>query len=195
MSLELTLSPEVRLHISLRDFAELARLNPTLRLERSQTGELIVNPPTGWESSQRNSILTGLLFTWWRDAGQPGRLFDSSGGFILPNGALRSPDASWVSQTRWDTRDDDPETVFAKVCPDFVIELRSASDSLQPLQAKMNEYVSNGVRLGWLLDPQTRRVELYRADGTIARLDSPTTLSGEAVLPGLSLSLSWIWSV
>ncbi|TAF51743.1 MAG: Uma2 family endonuclease, partial [Oscillatoriales cyanobacterium] len=108
---------------------------------------------------------------------------------------VRSPDASWVSETRWATRDPDPSTAFAKVCPDFVVELRSASDRLLPLQEKMTEYRANGVQLGWLLDPQNRRVEIYRAGGEVVCLESPERLSGEAVLPGFCLSLSWIWSV
>ncbi len=195
MPLGLILSPQIRLYVSLADFAELAQLNRELLLERSAIGELIVNPLTGWESSQRNSTLNGLLFAWWREAGQPGHLFESSGGFILLNGAVRSPDASWVSDARWATRDPDPSTAFATVCPDFVVELRSASDRLSPLQEKMVEYRENGVQLGWLLDPQNRRVEIYRAGGEVDRLESPETLSGEAVLPGFCLPLSWIWSV
>lgn len=192
--LELPIETDCGITISLLGFAELTRLNPELQLERTRTGELIVNPPTGWESSKRNSTLNGLLFAWWLDAGQPGHLFDSSGGFILPNGAVRSPDASWVSDERWNERNDDTSTVFANICPDFVVELRSATDPLPPLQNKMTEYIDNGARLGWLLDPQNRCVEIYRPDGSIDRQSSPTTLSGEAILPGFKLALSWIWT-
>ena len=130
---------------------------------------------------------------WWRDSGKPGKIFDSSTGFILPNGATRSPAASWVSQPRWDALTPEQKGTFANICPDFVVELRSSSDRLESLQAKMREYIENGVGLGWLFDPQSRRVEIYRAELAVEVLDNPTELSGEEVLSGFVLNLQQVW--
>lgn len=136
--------------------------------------------------------ISGELYLWWRNAGKPGKVFDSSTGFYLPNGADRSPDASWVSQSRWDTLSDDQKQTFANVCPDFVVELRSRSDSLKTLQEKMPEYM-DGARLGWLIDPKNRRVEIYRQGQEVEARSQPQTLSGEDVLPGFVFQLDLIW--
>ncbi|MCC3408604.1 MAG: Uma2 family endonuclease [Microcoleus sp. PH2017_10_PVI_O_A] len=192
-----TISLEVPNSIALTvtgdQFEALVFANPDLRLERTSQGELIVNPPTGGESSERNFNITGQLARWCDDNEDLGSGFDSSGGFILPNGANRSPDASWVSRERLEALTPKQRKGFVPLCPDFVVELRSASDSLSTLQTKMREYIDNGARLGWLIDPQNRRVEIYRQQAEVEILANPTELSGEDVLPGFVLNLRRVW--
>lgn len=192
-TLSLQLPKTVGLYVTQEQFVALAIANPDLQLERTATGELIVNPPTGWETGERNSSISGELYIWWRNCGESGKIFDSSTAFILPNGATRSPDASWVSQERWDALTPEQKGTFANICPDFVVELRSGSDSLKPLQEKMQEYMDNGAKLGWLIDPQNRQVEIYRPGLEVEILANPTELSGEEILPGFSLSLRRVW--
>jgi Uma2 family endonuclease len=172
-------------------FYELCRSNPDVKFERTATGELIVMSPTGGETGDRNRRLTQRLGNW-TDADNSGLSFDSSTGFKLPNGAERSPDASWVRLDRWEALPPEQRRKFPPLAPDFVVELRSASDDLDVLQAKMQEYISNGVRLGWLINPQDRQVEIYRPDQPVELLQSPQSLSGESVLPGFVLDLSRI---
>jgi Uma2 family endonuclease len=181
------------LYVTQEQFAALAAANRDLRLERTAQGELIVNPPTGWETGRRNWSISGELYLWWRNAGEPGEAFDSSTGFILPNGATRAPDASWVSQERWDALTPEQKGTFANICPDFVVELRSSSDTLKSVQEKMREYIDNGAKLGWLIDPQHRRVEIYRLALAVEVLENPAELSGEAVLPDFVLNLHRVW--
>ena len=171
-------------------FFQLCLNNRDLRLERTAQGELIIMPPTGWGSGNRNGRLTQRLFNW-TDADGTGLAFDSSTGFKLPNGANRSPDASWVSRERLEALNPDP-TRFLPIAPDFAVELRSDSDSLKTTQQKMQEYIDCGVRLGWLIDPQNQQVEIYRQGKEVEVLHSPTSLSGEDVLPGFVLDLSQI---
>ncbi len=187
----LTLNLDSIAHLTYDQFRELCRENRDIRLELTAKGELIVMPPTGWESGRRNSNLNLDLGLWNRQTGL-GVLFDSSTGFILPNGAIRSPDAAWVASERLTALNPDPEG-FLPLAPDFVIELRSASDRLKPLQDKMQEYIDNGVRLGWLLNPKDRTVEIYRIGKGIEVLHSPIEVSGEDVLPGFVLSLEGIF--
>ena len=187
----LTLNLDSIAHLTPDQFRELCRENRDIRLELTAKGELIVMPPTGWESGRRNSNLNLDLGLWNRQTGL-GVLFDSSTGFILPNGAIRSPDAAWVASERLTALNPDPEG-FLPLAPDFVIELRSASDRLKPLQDKMQEYIDNGVLLGWLLNPKNRTVEIYRIGQGIEVLQSPTEVSGEDVLPGFVLSLEGIF--
>jgi Uma2 family endonuclease len=182
------------LQVTPAQFETLAMVNRDLRLERTATGDLIVNPPTGWETGERNRSLTGQLDRWYEDHEDLGKAFDSSTGFTLPNGATRSPDVSWVSRDRWEALTSEQTGTFANICPDFVVELRSASDNLQSLQAKMQEYMDNGARLGWLIDPQNRQVEIYRQGQEVELLEHPTELSGEDVLPGFVLNLRRIWT-
>ncbi|AVH64232.1 Uma2 family endonuclease [Nostoc sp. 'Peltigera membranacea cyanobiont' N6] len=189
-ALILNLSPTIEL--TDEQFFQLCQNNRDLRLERTAEGELIIMPPTGWESGNRNSRLTQRLGNW-ADADGTGLAFDSSTGFKLPNGANRSPDASWVSQERLEALNPDPDR-FLPLAPDFAVELRSASDSLKTVQQKMQEYIDNGVRLGWLIDPQNQQVEIYRPGRDIEILRSPTSLSGEDVLPGFILDLAQILS-
>jgi Uma2 family endonuclease len=192
-TLTLELPTTTLLHVTPEQFEALAAANPDLRLERTHRGELIVNPPTGGESGQRNSSLTTQLGIWFEANEERGVVFDSSTGFILPNGARRSPDASWVRRERWDALTPEQRRGFVPLCPDFVVELRSATDSLAKLQEKMQEYLDNGARLGWLIDPQNNRVEIYRPGQEIEVLEHPTELFGEDVLPGSTLNLRRIW--
>jgi Uma2 family endonuclease len=177
--------------LSHEQFWELSLTNRDVRLELTAEGYLIVMPPTGWESGKRNSSLNGRLWNW-NERTQLGISFDSSTGFILPSGAIRSPDAAWVATERLIALNPNPEG-FLPLAPDFVIELRSASDRLKPLQDKMQEYIDNGVRLGFLLNPQDRGVEIYRQGQDVEILRSPVSLSGEDVLPGFVLELKGIF--
>ena len=189
-ALILNLSPTIEL--TNEQFFQLCQHNRDLRLERTATGELIIMPPTGWKSGNQNSKLTARLENW-ADADGTGLAFDSSTAFILPNGATRSPDASWVRRSRLEALNPDP-TRFLPLAPDFAVELRSASDNLKALQQKMQEYLENGVRLGWLIDPQNQQVEIYRLGQGVEVLRSPTSLSAEDVLPGFVLDLGQILS-
>ncbi|HEY9781583.1 MAG TPA: Uma2 family endonuclease [Leptolyngbyaceae cyanobacterium] len=187
-ALILNLHPAIEL--TDEQFFQLCQNNRDLRLERTAEGELIIRPPTGWKSGNQNSRLTQRLGNWTETDGT-GLAFDSSTGFKLPNGANRSPDASWVRKERLEALNPDPSR-FLPMAPDFVVELRSATDNLKTVQQKMQEYLENSVRLGWLIDPQNQRVEVYRQGRDVEVLQSPTTLSGEDVLPGFVLDLTQI---
>ncbi|MBO3462390.1 Uma2 family endonuclease [Aetokthonos hydrillicola Thurmond2011] len=178
--------------VSHEQFKELAVVNRDLKLERSAAGELIIMPPTGSETSNRNINIEGQLWLWNRKT-KLGMVFNSSGGFHLPNGADRSPDASWVKLERWEALTPEQREGFAPLCPDFVVELRSRSDSMETLRAKMTEYMENQARLGWLIDRKSRRVEIYRQGHEVEVLDNPTSLSGEDILPGFVLDLTEVW--
>lgn len=173
-------------------FEQIAATNRNLRLERTAKGELVIMPPTGGETGERNLDIEGQLWLWNRQT-RLGRAFDSSTGFKLPNGATRSPDASWVAQARWDALTPQQRKKFPPLCPDFVVELLSETDEIEETQAKMQEYLDNGILLGWLIDPITQQVEIYRSDRAVEVLH-PTTLSGEDVLPGFVLNLQLIFS-
>ena len=181
-------------NINLTDeqFFQLCQNNPDLRFERTASGELIIMPPTGSITSDRNADLTYQLRGWNRK-NKLGKTFDSSGGFILPNGANRSPDASWVKMERWNALTEDQKQRFAPLCPDFVVELMSPSDTLENTRAKMKEYMDNGASLGWLINRKLLQIEIYRRDRDVETLESPQTLSGEDVLPGFILDLTEIW--
>jgi Uma2 family endonuclease len=194
-TLTLSLPAEIYLKVTPEQFEELARANSELRLERNATGELIVSPPTGWETGDRNFKIIVQLGNWCEKNDQAGKAFESSTGFVLPNGANRSPDVSWVSSARWNALTDAKKGTFPEICPDFVVELRSASDNLAPLQEKMKEYVNNGSLLGWLIDPKNRRVEIYRVGQVVEVLENPLELFGEEVLPGLVVKLQRIWDI
>lgn len=172
---------------------EFCQLNPDWRIERTAGGELIIMPPGGGETGIQNSQLNRLLGNW-AEADGTGVVFDSSTGFTLPNGAKRSPDAAWLLRSRWEALTLEERRKFPPLCPDFVIELRSPTDTLAPLQDKMAEYITNGARLGWLIDPQERKVHVYRPDAQAVCLENPQQLSGDPVLPGFVLDLAKIWS-
>lgn len=189
-ALTLDLSSVIRL--THEQFEQLALANRDLRLELTAAGELVLMPPTGGNTGRRNSDLTYQVESWNRRH-KLGIVFDSSTIFRLPNGAERSPDVAWVSLTRWDALTPAEQDSFPPLCPDFVIELRSKSDRLQPLQAKLAEYLANGCRLGWLINVQDRQVEIYRPDMDVEILKAPQTLSGEGVLPELTVATAELW--
>ncbi len=196
-SIEETISIElpnaIALYVTHEQFEVLASFNPDLGLERTAAGELIVNPPTGGETGYRNIKISYFLVKWIEEQGGNGIAFDSSTGFRLPNGANRSADASWIRQERWQALTPQQQKGFVPLVPDFVVELRSESDSLAKLQAKMAEYIDNGTRLGWLIDPQNQRAEIYRQGADVEVLENPGELSGEDVLPGFVLNLRRVW--
>ena len=177
-------------------FAEFCALNDVLRIERSAEGEIILMPPAHSNTGTRNADLNADLTIWARTDGT-GRYFDSSAGFKLPNGALRSPDASWILNSRLDALTSDERNGFFSICPDFVIELRSISDSLTDLRTKMEEYMDNGARLGWLIDPLSspKQVYIYRPQTDAEILDDPETVSAEPELRGFTLNLNRIWNI
>jgi Uma2 family endonuclease len=179
------------IQLSEEEFYRLCQANRDVRLEQSAEGKLIIMPPTGWETGHRNAKLIQQLSNW-ADQDGSGLVFDSSTGFRLPNGATRSPDAAWVRNERIAAANSEPNR-FLPLCPDFVVELRSASDALTDLQSKMQEYLDNGLQLGWLIDPQNKQVEVYRPNREVEMLHAPTTVLGEAVLLGFVLNLNDIF--
>ena len=179
-------------NMSDHEFFEFCQLNRDLRFERTCDGDLVIMAPTGGRTGQRNFLLTAL-FGAWVEADGSGVGFDSSTGFTLPNGAKRSPDLAWVKRSRWEALSNEEQTEFPPLCPDFVAELRSASDSLPSLQAKMQEYIENGAQLGWLIDPEEKRVYVYQPGVAVESLDEPDALSGEPILPGLRLPIAKLW--
>jgi Uma2 family endonuclease len=184
------LGPKLRLDEE--ELFELCRRNPELQIERTATGDLIVMTPAGGESSYKNARIVAALTVWAeRDGG--GVVFDSSGGFILPNGAMRSPDAAWLARPRLAGLSAEQKQRFLPLCPDFVIELRSLTDSLADLQAKMEEYRDNGARLGWLIDPEKYSVHVYRPGKAVETLVDPARIAADPELPGFTLDLAPIW--
>ena len=191
-------SPPIILHLSPviemsdKQFFDFCQLNRELRIERTAQGDLSIMPPTGGRTGVRNFMLTGLFSRWVVEDGT-GVGFDSSTGFTLPNGAKRSRDVAWVKRSRWAALTDEEQEEFPPLCPDFVIELRSRSDALETLPAKMDEYIANGAHLGWLLDPREKKVYIYRPGAAVVCLDNPETVAGDPVLPGFVLDLQTIW--
>lgn len=173
-------------------FYDLCRANPDLKIERNAKGELIFMPPTGGETGNRNSEINADFVIWNRQT-QLGRVFDPSTCFKLPNGADRSPDVAWIERDRWDDLTPEQKEKFPPIAPDFVLELMSPSDSLEATQGKMQEYLENGVKLGWLIDRRHRQVEIYRLGQAVEILPAPDSLSGEAVLPHFVLNLQGFW--
>jgi Uma2 family endonuclease len=174
------------------DFFEFCQANRDLRIERTSDGDIIIMSPTGSETGGRNFNLAGMFHAWVRTDGT-GKGFDSSTGFILPNGAERSPDLSWIRLSRWNALTHIERQEFAPLCPDFVVELTSPSDALSALQAKMEEYIQNGAELGWLIDPMNKRVYIYRPHAQVECLDDPDTVSGEPLLKGFVLDVRELW--
>ena len=173
-------------------FADFCGLNRDLHIERTATGELEIMSPTNWQTARKNSKLTTQLENWCETDGA-GIAFDSSTGFTLPNGAKRSPDASWILKSRMAELSPDRLRGLAHICPDFVVELRSESDSLDTLQAKMQEYMDNGARLGLLIDPRNMRVHIYRPGQAVEILEEPDNVPCKPVLRGFTLNLQPIW--
>lgn len=173
-------------------FFAFCQQNRDYRIERTATGEISIMSPTGSETGNRNWKLIQQLANW-ADRDGTGIGFDSSAGFTLPNGAVKSSDAAWMKLEKWNAIAPEQQQRFAPVCPDFVVELRSPSDNLQPLKDKLQEYIENGVSLGWLIDRKNRQVYIYRPNTEVECLENPATLSGGSVLPGFVLDLSTIW--
>ncbi|MFW9260532.1 Uma2 family endonuclease [Nostoc sp. CALU 546] len=173
-------------------FYEFCQANGDLRIERTANGEVIVMPPAFSDTGNRNFNIAAQLGNWTEQDGT-GIGFDSSAGFTLPNGAMRSPDASWIELERWNALTDAQKASFAPICPSFVIELRSSSDRLIKLQDKMQEYIDNGALLGWLIDRQNRKVYIYRPNREVEILDNPEVVSGNPELPGFILRMGKIW--
>jgi Uma2 family endonuclease len=171
---------------------ELCQINQELWIERTAEGDLVIMPPDGWETSSRSANLVTLLTQWaWQDS--TGVTSGSSGGFILPNGAMRAPDAAWVLRSRLAPLSAEQKQKFLPLCPDFVVEIRSPSDRLSTAQAKMQEYIDNGARLGWLIDSGSRVVYVYRPNQPVERSENPAAIAGDPVLPGFVLDLQRIW--
>jgi len=173
-------------------FYEFCRINRELRIERNAEGAVAVMGPAGWETAERNARITFRL-TDWAIGNGTGRAADSSAGYLLPNGAMRSPDASWVSNERLASVTPEQRSKFLPLCPDFVIELRSPTDRLARLQDKMAEYMANGTKLGWLIDPLNRRVFVYRPGMGVETLEAPEHVSGHPALEGFRLELGIVW--
>ena len=176
-------------------FYQLCKDNPKARLELTTDGELIALRPIGAKTGARGKKLSRRLKSWSEKDGR-GIAFDASTGFTLPNGAKRSPDVSWLPVERWDALSDEEREGYAPLCPDFVVELRSPKDrsqTLTHLKRKMAEYIDNGARLGWLIDPVKKRVHVYRAGQPDECLENPAEVSGEPILRGFTLRLKDIW--
>jgi len=189
----LTVNLDRVINLSREQFYVICATNPDVKFERNATGELIIMAPTGGETGRINSGLNAQLWLWNQQNGL-GVVFDSSTGFSLPNGADRSPDLAWIPMERWQSLSQAERRSFLPLCPDFVLELLSPTDSWLKAQVKMQEYMENGARLGWLIDPQAKRVGIYRQGQSVEIVPSPQTLSGEEVLPGFVMHLDFLWA-
>ena len=178
--------------VSDQQFYDFCRTNPDLRIERNAKGEIIVMPPAFADTGNRNGRIFGQLFVW-SEADATGEAFDSSSGFTLPNGATRSPDAAWILSDRWNALQPAQQASFAPIAPDFVVELRSSSDTLASLKEKMEEYIANGVRLGLLIDRKNCQVHVYRPNRSPEILDNPESVNCEPEMPMFVLKMARIW--
>ncbi len=200
MTIAILHAPDLRLEVDLfpiadlseADFVALCQANPELRFERGAKGEILIMPPEGGESGHRGQTV-GVALALWAERDGRGTTFGSSTGFRLPDGATRSPDAAWVRYSRLAALTPEQRRQFLPLCPDFVIEVRSPSDRLDDLHAKMVEYMANGAELGWLIDPDTRTVHIYRPNEPIDVHEQPTSISGDPELPGFVLPLQGVW--
>jgi Uma2 family endonuclease len=173
-------------------FFDFCQQNPEMRFERTAEGELIIMAPSGGESGIQDLSVSAQLYVWTLKVGK-GKATGPSTGFILPNGANRAPDASWIAPEQWSSITAEQRKKFLPVCPFFLIEVRSPSDSLKALQEKMSDYIANGCKLGWLIDPENRQVHVYRPDQPVQVHDNPATASGDPELPGFVLDLEPVW--
>lgn len=185
------LNPTIRRNDRLNDdeFYAFCQANPSLRIEREADGQIIFEMPTNTKTGLRNADLITEIVLWNRKK-KLGLVADSSAGFTLPDTSVRAPDVSWISHERWNALSEKEQDKFAKICPDFVIELMSDSDEKYTLPAKMEKYLRNGVRLGWVIDPFSQQTTVYRPEGEIEVVNFTDILSGEAVLPDFELRLS-----
>ena len=181
-----------KLRMNDEEFFEFCQLNPELRIERTSGGDIIVMAPTGGKTGRRNARLTAAFVNWAEKDGS-GQFFDSSTEFILPNGAGRAPDLSWIRNDRWFALTEKQQEQFPPLCPNFVVELRSPTDRLETLRTKMKEYAANGAELGWLIDPRERKVHIFRPGLDPAVLDNPQQVSGEPLLKGFVLDVQVLW--
>lgn len=188
LDIDLSVGPKM----TAAEFWEFCKQNPEAVVERESDGQIVIMTPTTTETGGMNFNLSLAIGIWARRDGT-GRCFDSSTGFTLPNGAVRSPDLSWIAFERWNSLSDDERSGFARICPDFVIELRSESDRLGRLQAKLAEYIENGARLGWLIDPIERRVHIYKPESDPEVLSDPKEIGGGSVLQDFVLQMKEIW--
>lgn len=188
LDIDLSVGPKM----TAAEFWEFCKQNPEAVVERESDGQIVIMTPTTTETGGMNFNLSLAIGIWARRDGT-GRCFDSSTGFTLPNGAVRSPDLSWIAFERWNSLSDDERSDFARICPDFVIELRSESDRLGRLQAKLAEYIENGARLGWLIDPIERRVHIYKPESDPEVLSDPKEIGGGSVLQDFVLQMKEIW--
>ncbi|HAX77556.1 MAG TPA: hypothetical protein DCY88_17395 [Cyanobacteria bacterium UBA11372] len=186
-----TLDLHPSLELTDEQFEKICQANRDLKLERTAKGDLVIMALTGGDTGRQNLRLTGQ-FWFWNQQSNSGEGFDSSTGFRLPNGAIRSPDAAWVRLDRWQALTSEQRQKFVPLCPDFVVELASPSDEVEDIREKMQEYLANGLQLGWLIDPATQTVEIYRPNQPIEILNQPATLSGENILPEFVLNLTGI---
>jgi Uma2 family endonuclease len=189
-AITIDLSPLIRLDDI--QFERLCAANPEIKFERTPTQALVIMSPTGGETGMNNATLIAR-FVIWNEQSNPGVVFDSSTCFKLPGGGDRSPDVAWVAKSRWAALTPEQQRKFPPICPDFALELLSPSDNITTVRAKMQEYLDSGLRLGWLINPSDQQVEIYRPQQAPEILPAPATLSADPVLPGFSLSLSWLW--
>ena len=187
-----TISLEPVIHVTDEQFYQLCQANPEVKFERDAVGDLIIMAPSGGETGSHNAEIVADFVIWNRQT-RLGKVFDSSTCFKLPQGGDRSPDVAWVALERWNQLSQEQQRKFPPIAPDFVLELLSPTDSSEKTQAKMQEYINNGVRLGWLIDRDRRYVEIYRSNQPVEALTSPEQLSGADVLPGLFLDMNIVW--
>jgi Uma2 family endonuclease len=189
-AITVNLNPIIQLNEN--QFYQLCRENPEVKFERNADGKLLIISPTGGITGNKNAEISAD-FGMWNRRTKLGVCFDSSTCFKLPNGANRSPDVAWIKNDRWNSLTPEEQEKFPPIAPDFVLELMSPSDSLQETQAKMQEYINNGVKLGWLINRKMRQVEIYRLGKAVEILDFPQQLSGEDILTGFILDMQIIW--
>jgi Uma2 family endonuclease len=187
-----TINLEPVIRMTDEQFYQLCQANPEIKLERNAAGDLIVMPPTGGETGSYNAEIVAEFVIWNRQT-QLGKVFDSSTCFKLPKGGDRSPDVAWIAIERWNQLSQEQQRKFPPIAPDFVLELLSPTDSLETTQAKMQEYLNSGVRLGWLIDRDRRYVEIDRINRSVEAFTNPEQLSGEDILPGFLLNMSIVW--
>ena len=174
------------------EFLQLSRDNQDVQIEMTKDGDLIIMPGTGGLTGRRNSRIIRRLDEW-AETNATGVAFDSDTIFCLPNGAKKIPDASWLSIEKWNSLSEEEKDKIVPFAPDFAIELRSRTDSLKDLQEKMQEYIENGTSLGWLIDPATRKIHIYRPNSEVEILENPSEISGEPLLQGFTLNVQEIW--
>jgi Uma2 family endonuclease len=191
-SVPLTVNLPMPIEMTMAEFYEFCQANRNLRIERSANGEVVIMPPAFSDTGNRNLKIAQQLGNW-ADQDGTGEAFDSSAGFTLPNGAMRSPDAAWIQLERWNALAEDEKASFAPICPDFVVELKSSSDTLSGLQAKMEEYMVNGTLLGFLIDRKSHQVHVYRPGQAPEILENPDEVCGDPELPGFQLRMAKVW--